>query len=187
MRVLISSIEVLKDRYYTDYEYFYIQGQLSGGLRILIEDYHFDLRKYVGQHIDMLLMVMRSPYLEHKLGTKSSFLPEKYFSIKIVNDLKKELSHKGYELNKSEPDREIILKGDFIHSYTIPEDWDRLITDKADRAMLINPSALKTEDGVFLLRRVHTRTQFAINKIPKPMLIGTGLINLVAWRHELLN
>ncbi|KKN25523.1 hypothetical protein LCGC14_0883900 [marine sediment metagenome] len=99
----------------------------------------------------------------------------------------KELSHKGYDLRKSEPDREIILKGDFIQSYTIPENWDCLITDKADRAMLINLSALKTEDGIFLLRHVHTRTQSAIDKIPKPMLIGTGLISLVAWPHELLN
>ncbi|KKN25522.1 hypothetical protein LCGC14_0883890 [marine sediment metagenome] len=61
MRVLISSIEVLKDGYNTNYEYFYIHGQLPSGLKILIEDYHFNLREYVGQHIDMLLMVMRLP------------------------------------------------------------------------------------------------------------------------------
>ena len=58
MDVLISSIVVKEDINVPDYEYFDIFGRLQSGLEIWITDHAYDLRRYVSQHVDMLLSVM---------------------------------------------------------------------------------------------------------------------------------
>ena len=185
MDVLILYIVVKQDIHFPDYEYFHIFGQLQSGLEIWITDYGFDLRKYVGQHVDMLLSVMRNPYLEHRLGIKSNFLSWAYYSIEIVDEVRDDLTKK-YGLLPKEKRNELILTGEYIDPYTIPKDWDSLIRKK-DRSLLRNPSALRTEDGIFLLSPFHLRKPAPNTKIPKTIVIGTGLISLVAWRRDLMD
>lgn len=185
MDVLISKIVVKHGRHDLDYEYFHIFGRLQSGLEIWITDYGYDLRKYVGNHVDMLLSVMRSPYLEHQLGIKSNFLSWAHYSIKIVDEVKNELAKKHGQLLKDDKN-EIILRGEYIDSYTIPEDWDSLLKGN-DRNLYRDPSAIRTEDGIFLLSPIHLKKPSPNSEIPKIILIGTGLIDLAAWRLELMN
>ncbi|KKK46084.1 hypothetical protein LCGC14_0563700 [marine sediment metagenome] len=186
MKVFISNIVVKQDRHVLDYEYFYIFGQLQSGLEIWITDYSFDLRKYVGQHLDMLLSVMRNPYLEHRLEIKSNFLSWDHYSIEIVDEVKADLTKKYGPLSR-EKGNELILTGEYIDPYIIPKDWGALIKDKASQVMYRSPSALRTKERIFLLSPFHLRKPAPNIKIPKTITIGTGLISLVAWRHKLMN
>lgn len=184
MDVLILNIVTKRDIDFPDYEYFKIFGQLQSSLEIWITDHRFDLREYVGQHVDMLLSVVRNPYLEHQLGIKSNFLSWEHYSIEIVDKVEDNLTKKYGPLSK-ENINEIILKGGYIDPYMISEDWDSLIKDKINRELYRNPSALETEDGIFLLSPYHLRKP--VTKIPQNIIIGTGVISLVAWRSNLMD
>ena len=186
MDVLILNVALKQDIEFQGSRYFHILGQLQSGLEIWITDYCYDLRKHSGRHVDMLLSVMRNPYFEHSLGIKSPFMSEAYYSIEKVNELKADLTKKYGPLLKGDTN-EIILTGEYIDPYTIPRDWNALITDKGGRFLYRNPSALKTKEGLFLLSPFHLRKLAPNIRIPKTIIIGTGLISLVAWRHELIH
>ena len=66
MKVFISDIIVKKDRYGLDY--YWIVGQLRSGKKVIIEDVYYNLQKYIGRHVGMLISFKRSPYLELKKG-----------------------------------------------------------------------------------------------------------------------
>jgi hypothetical protein len=174
LRVFISDITVIRSRH-DDSVYYELVGQLQSGLEIYVNSYHYDLEGYIGRNVEMLLCVLRSPYLER--GKKAQlFLPEKYYSIELIDELLKE---KGQSPGTNE--KEIILTGEFIDTYIIPEEWVPLITPRSFQLLLTNPSAIKTEDGVFLLNPLHLRKRIPIERFPQVVSIATGSIDLAAW------
>ena len=113
-------------------------------------------------------------------------MTEAYYSIEKVDEFKADLAKKYGPLSKGDTN-EIILTGAYIYPYTIPKDWDVIMTDDGGRFLYKNPSALRTKEGIFLLSPFHLRKPASNFKIPKTIIIGTGLISLVAWRHKLMN
>lgn len=65
----------------------WIIGQLSG-LEVQIYNIYYDLQEFIGQHVELLLCVLRSPYLELEKGIiNQPFSTEKYYSIEIIEEL----------------------------------------------------------------------------------------------------
>lgn len=150
-------------------------GQLPSGLEIYIIDYDYDLQKYIGQHVEMLLLVQRSPYLER--GKKRQlFMPDEHYSIELIDEFFKE---KGIRQGTNE--KEITLVGKFIDSYIIPEEWFPLIKSVFFKDLLKDPSALKTDEGIFVLSPVHLDKRVPIENFPQTVSITTGCIELAAW------
>lgn len=150
-------------------------GQLQSGLEIYIIDYDYDLQKYIGQRVEMLLLVQRSPYLER--GKKEQlFVPDEHYSIELIDEF---FSEKGISPDTNE--KEITLVGEFVDSYIIPKEWGSLIKSNFFKGLLKNPSALIIEDGIFLLSPIHLDKRVPIENFPQRVTISTGCIELVAW------
>jgi len=173
LRVLIlDNVRKSKFGYFAGYE---IAGRLESGLEIYITSSRANLEEYVDHYMKMLLCVTRSPYLER--GKKSQlFLPSKHYSIKLIDQLCKELG-----VSSGTNEKELVLTGEFIDSYTIPEEWASLTTSKFFNDLLNHTSALKTEHGIFLLNPQHLKKRVPIEEFPPQVSIATGLIELVAW------
>lgn len=176
MKVFISDISVIEDKKYGGVTYS-ITGQLQSGLELKINDLFYDLLRYMGYHVEMLLCVLRSPYAEYKKGMNNPrFLPEEYYSVGLIDELKEE---KGF--NSKDNGKQIILTGEYIDSYIIPKKWIPLIKSKWFKYTLKKPSAISTNHGTFLLYPFHLRRKIAIEKFPKNVTIATGCIDLAAW------
>lgn len=176
LRVLISDISVIEVKKY-DGVTFKITGQLQSGLKIKINDLFYDLRKYIGQQIEMLLCVLRSPYAEHEMGINDQpFLPEEYYSIELIDELKEK---KGF--NSKGNKKHVILTGEYIDTYVIPEKWTPLMEPRWFKRILKEPSAIKTDDGIFLFYPFHMRKKAPLESFPKNVTIVTGCIDLAAW------
>ena len=174
MRVFVSDIIVKKDKYGPDY--YWVVGRLQSGIDVIIKDIYYDLRECMGHHIDMLISFMRSPYCELERRFQSQiFLPEKFYSVGLIDEL---LRKKGVVSTSNK--RVIKLTGEYIDSYTIPEKWAPLTQRKSFKVLFKEPSALKTEDGTYLLSPFHLRRRVPIEKIPQEVTIAGGL-NLEAW------
>ena len=66
-------------------------------------NYHYNLEDYIGQHIEMLLFVVRSPYLER--GWKERlFSSDQYYSIELIDEL---IEKQGFKRGDSR--REVTL------------------------------------------------------------------------------
>lgn len=174
MRVFISGITVKKSRYDSSH-YYELVGQLQSGLEIYINNYHYDLERYIGYQVEMLLCVMRSPYLERGMKDRL-FLSGEFYSVELIDELIKE---KGFRLGDNR--KELIICGEFIDTYNIPEKWNPLITSSFFRSLLKKPSAIKTEDGIFLLNPIHLKKRIPIENFPRKVTIATGCIDLAAW------
>lgn len=174
MKVFVSDIIVKKDKYYPDY--YWIVGRLKSGMEVIIEDSHYDLRESIGRHVDMLISFIRSPYSELKRGIRNQFfLQEKYYSEELIDELlrKKEVVSTG---NK----RVTKLTGEYIDSYIIPEKWAPLPQRRSFKTLFKEPSALKTEEGTFLLSPIHSRRRVPVEQIPREVTVVGGL-SLQAW------
>ena len=175
MRVFISDTIVKKDKYGPDY--YWVVGRLQSGMEVVIEDIYYDLRGCIGRHVEMLLSFMRSPYYEQQMGfSDHTFLPEKFFSEELVDEL---LSKDGGK--STDNGRIITLKGEYIDSYTIPEKWVPLVQRESFKALFKNPSALGTEDGVFLLYPFHSRKKSPVHQ----EVITAGVLRLEAFISNL--
>jgi len=174
LRVFISDIIVKKDKYGPDY--YWIVGRLQSGVKVIIKDIFYDLQGSIGHYVDMLLSFIRSPYIEHQMGIHNqSFLPEKYYSVKLIDEL---LSKKGVISIGNE--RIVILTGEYIDSYSIPEEWTPLTQRRSFKVLFKEPSALKTEDGIYLLYPFHSKRQVPIEEIPQEVIMA-GALRLEAW------
>jgi hypothetical protein len=173
MKVFISDIIRKYDQYGSDYTV--IDGCLQSGLEITIKNLDYDLRGYKGQHVEMLLSVMRSPYLELQRGIHNSlFAPEEFYSIELIEELR--------EKKKSLNNREvIILSGEYLDSYNVPEKWLHFKTSNSIKFLMEKVSALKTRDGIFLLNPFHSMKSIPVEEFPHPVIIASGSFNLVAW------
>lgn len=157
--------------------YYELVGRLESGLEIYIHSYDDDFEECIDRYIEMLLCVTRAPYLER--GKKNQlFLPYKYYSIELIDELFKEQG-----ISPGTNEKELILTGEYIDSYTIPEEWVPLITSSFFKSLLKEPSALKTEHGTFLLSPHHLEKRVPIEEFPRQVSIVTGCIDLVAWTH----
>ncbi len=176
MRVFIIDIQVIEDRKYGGVT-FKITGQLQSGLRFVINDLFYDLRKYVNHHVEMLLCVLRSPYAEYEKGMDNSpFIPEEHYSMELIDELG------GQNGLNSESKNDIILNGEFIDSYVVPEKWIPLMEPRWFGRILKEPSAIKTEEGIFLFYPFHMKRKTeSIENFPKNVTIVTGCIDLAAW------
>jgi hypothetical protein len=176
LRVYISDISAIEDKKYGGVT-FCITGRLQSGLEIKINDLFYDLQRYIGHHVEMLLCVLRSPYAEYKIGMNNKyFLSEEYYSVELIDDLKKE---KGFE--SSDNKKCVALTGEYIDSYIIPEKWIPLIESRWFKFILNKPSAIKIDDGLFLLYPFHLRKRVPIENFPKIITLITGCIDLAAW------
>lgn len=174
MRVFVSDIIIKKDKYGPDY--YWIAGRLQSGIEVILEDIYYDLRDYVGHYVEMLLSFMRSPYLELQRGIRNQlFLSEEFYSVELIDEF---LSKKGVTSNRNE--RTIVLIGEYIDSYTIPEKWIPLIQRKSFQVLFRDLSALKTEDGTYLLNPIHLQKRVPIDHFPKEVTMAGGL-RLEAW------
>ena len=177
MKVFISDIIVKKDKYGPDY--YWLVGRLQSGLEIIIKDIYYDLHRYVGHHVEMLLSVLRSPYLELERGIHNKlFAAEEYYSVELIDEL---LKKKGFNPYSRDKRKRVILTGEYIDSYTIPEKWVPLIKPKSFKLLLKKASALKTGDGIFLLNPFHLRKKIPIEEFPRDVTIASGSISLAAW------
>jgi len=179
LKVFVSDIIRKHDKYGPDYAL--IDGRLHSGLGIIIKDLFCDLRGQKGQHVEMLLSVMRSPYLELQRGIHNQlFAPFEFYSVELIDEL---LEEKGFS---STDDREcIILTGEYIDSYIVPKKWAPLIRPDLLKILPKELSALKTSDGIFLLNPIHLRRKVPIEEFPQHITIASGVIKLMAW-HRLL-
>ena len=176
MRVYILDIDVIEDKRFGGVT-FKIIGQLQNGLEIKINDLFYDLQKYIGQYVEMLLCVLRNPYAEYKMGMIDKyFLPEEYYSIELIDEL---MEKKGF-YSKCNTKR-CILTGEYLDSYEIPEKWIPHMEPKWFKHILKNPSAIKTKEGVFLLYPFHIRKKMSIESFTKNVTIVTGRIDLATW------
>lgn len=177
MKVFVSDIIVKKREYWGDY--YWVVGRLQSGIEVIIEDNYYDLREYIGRHIDMLLSFIRAPYSELKRGIHNQFfLQGKQYSVELIDELlrKKEAVSTG---NK----RATELTGEYIGSYIIPEKWAPLTQRGAFEGLFKEPSALKTEDGTFLLYPIHSQRAVPVEQIPKQVTVVGGL-SLEAWAQS---
>lgn len=174
MRIFISDISVKRDRYGP---YCEILGELPSGLEVYIEDRYYDLEGGIGRYVEMLLCVYRSPYLELERGIDNNqlFAPFEYYSIEIIEELKKKMGSSSVSKKK------LILTGEYIDPYIIPEEWVPYITSSFFKGLLKKPTALRTEDGIFLLKPMHLEKKIPIEQFPQEISIGTGSISLAAW------
>ena len=174
LRVFVSDIIVKKDKYHGDY--CWIVGRLQGGMEVIIEDIYNDLRECIGRHVDMLMSFIRSPYSELKRGIHNQiFLPEEYYSVELIDEL---LGKRGVVSTYNK--RATTLTGEYIDSYAIPEKWAPLTQRGSFEALFKEPSALKTEDGTFLLYPIHSRRRVPVEQIPQEVTMVGGL-SLEAW------
>jgi hypothetical protein len=175
LRVFVSDIIVKKDKYGPP-DYYWIVGRLPSGIEVIIEDIYHDLRECIGHHVEMLLSFIRSPYCELERGIHNqSFLPEKYYSVELIDEL---LSKEGVISTGNE--RTVILSGEYIDSYTIPERWVPLTQRKPFIFLFKEPSALKTEGGTYLLYPWHSTRRVSIEEMPKEVIMA-GALRLEAW------
>ena len=77
----------------------------------------------------------------------------------------------------------VVLNGEYIDSYTIPEKWIPLTQGGAFEVLFKEPSALKTEDGTFLLYPIHSRRAVPIEKVPQEVTTA-GSLSLEAWTSD---
>ena len=175
MRVFVSDIIRKQNKYGSSYTL--IEGRLQSGLNIIITDRFYDLQGLKDQYVEMLLSVMRSPYLELQRGIHNQlFASEEYYSVELIDEL---LEEKGFS---STDDREcIILTGEYIDSYIVPEEWKPLKTSNWLKSLITDPPALRTRDGIFLLNHFHLVKKVPIEEFPQFVTIATGSIGLVAW------
>ena len=174
MRVYVSDVGVVPDKYHGDS--YWILGRLPSGVEVVIDDYYYDLREYVGSYVDMLLSFMRSPYYEQKMRIPNEiFASEKYYSMDVVN----ELVNDGL-VDSADYEGVVVLTGEYIDSYIIPEKWAPLPQRGSFQTLFREPSAIKTDDGTFLLYPVHSRRQVPIEQIPQNVTVAGGL-TLQAW------
>ena len=173
LRILIlDNVSKSKFGYFAGYE---IIGRLESGLEIYITSYRINLEEYVNRYVEMLLCVTRSPYLER--GKKNQlFLPSEHYSIELIDELCTELG-----VSPRTNEKELVLTGEFIDSYTIPEEWASRKTSRFFNDLLNHTSALKTKHGIFLLNPQHLEKRVPIDEFPLQVSIATGLIELVAW------
>ncbi|HDZ16756.1 hypothetical protein LCGC14_1453550 [marine sediment metagenome] len=123
----------------------------------------------------MLLCVVRSPYLER--GWKEQlFSPDEYYSIELIDEL---IEEQGFKRGDSR--REVTLTGEYIDSYALPKYWLPLIASDFFMNGLKESSALKTEDGIYLLDSTHLNKLVPIEEFPQEVSIATGCIDLAAW------
>ncbi|MFW9894668.1 MAG: hypothetical protein ACFFD7_02575 [Candidatus Thorarchaeota archaeon] len=175
LKIFISHIDVLRSKH-DQSVYYELIGELQSGLEVYINSYHYDLQAYIGRYVEMLLCVTRSPYLER--GIKNHlFFPYEYYSIELVD----ELLEKGV-ISSEITKKDVLLTGEYIDSYNIPEEWVPHITSRFYRDLLKKSSALKTKDGIFLLSPIHLKKRVPIEKFPKQVTIATARIDLAAWR-----
>jgi len=176
LRVFISDIDVIEDKKYGGLT-FKITGKLQSGLELKINDLFYDLRSYIGYHVEMLLCVLRSPYAEYKEGMNNQpFMSEEYYSIELIDELKEK---KGF--NSKGDKKHVILTGKYIDSYVIPEKWTPLMEPRWFKRILKEPPAIKTDDGIFLFYPFHMRKKAPLESFPKNVTIVTGCIDLAAW------
>jgi hypothetical protein len=174
MKVFVSDVLVKTDKYHGDS--YVIVGSLQSGMEVIIDDYYTDLREHIGSRVNMLLSFMRSPYCELQRGIRSQiFLPFKYYSVELVDEL---LSQEG--VVSSGDEKVVVLTGEYIDSYAIPEKWAPLPQRGSFQALFKESSALKTEDGTFLLNPIHLRKRVPIEQFPREVTIA-GSLNLEAW------
>jgi len=174
LRVFVSDVIVKKDK--DGYDYYWVVGNLQSGMEVIIDDYYFDLREWIGQSVEMLLSFLRSPYSELQRGICNKlFLPFKYYSVELIDEL---LEEKGVVSTGNE--RVVILTGEFIDSYAIPKKWASFTQRDLFRVLYKEPSALKTEDGAFLLYPFHLRKAVPIERFPQEVTVA-GSLNLEAW------
>jgi hypothetical protein len=139
-------------------------------VEVIINDYYYDLREYIGYYIDMLLSFMRSPYCELKRGIRNEiFLPSKYYSVEVIDEL---LSKGGAVSTGNEG--VVVLTGEYIDSYIIPEKWAPLPQRGSFEMLFKEPSAIKTEDGTFLLYPIHSQRVLLLT-----LLLGLGSRSLL--------
>ena len=171
----MSNIIVVPDKYRSDS--YLITGRLQSGMEVIIDDYYHDLREYIGRRVDMLLSFMRSPYSEQKRGIQNRiFTPEKYYSVELVDELLKKEG--GVSIGGQSV---VVLTGEYIGSYVIPEKWAPLPQRGSFKMLFKEPSALKTENGTFLLYPIHSQRRVPIEQIPQKVTMAGGL-SLEAWR-----
>ncbi len=176
MKVFISDITIIKGKPHCT-DYYELVGELQSGLRIYVNNYHYDLEGYIGRYVEMLLCVLRSPYLEVEREIYNQlFLPWEYYSIEAIDELKKKL---GVDIANNK--KKLILNGEYIDYYIIPEEWVPLIIPRSFQILLKGSSALRTKDGVFLLNPVHLEKSVPSDQFPREVSIGTGCIDLAAW------
>ena len=175
LRVLVSDIIVKKSKY-DGSDFYWIVGSLQSGMELIIVDHYSDLWEYIGRYVDMLLSFMRSPYCELERGIRSQiFSPENFYSVKLLDEL---LSKKGVVSTGNE--KVVVLTGEYIDSYTVPEKWTPLTQGSAFEVLFKEPSALRTEDGTFLLYPIHSRRAIPIEKVPREVTMA-GSLSLRAW------
>lgn len=97
------------------------------------------------------------------------FLPEKFYSVELVDEL---LKKKGGVSTGGES--VVVLTGEYIESFAIPEKWAPLNRRRSFKMLFKEPSALKTEDGTFLLYLFHSRRQVPIEQIPNEVIMAGG-------------
>jgi hypothetical protein len=175
LKVLISDIIRKYGKYGSNYTQ--IEGKLQSGLIITIHNEDFDLLRYKNCHVEMLLCVLRSPYLELERGIHNQlFSPEEYYSVELIDEL---IKQKGF---RPRPNiRRIIITGEYIDSYLIPEKWIPLIKSRYYKSLIEEPSAIKTKDGIFLLNPFHLIKKVPIEQFPRDVTIAFGRADLVAW------
>jgi len=118
LKVFISDITIIKGKPHCS-DYYELVGELQSGLRIYVNNYRYDLKDYIGRYVEMLLCVLRSPYLELERGIDNQlFLPWEYYSIEAIDELKKKL---GVDIANNK--KKLILNGEYIDYYIIPEEW----------------------------------------------------------------
>lgn len=168
-------VEVVEDKYREDS--YLISGRLLSGREVLIADYYYDLRKHIGRPVEMLLSFIRSPFYERKMGIKCQiFSPEEFYSVKVVNELMSE--EKVASTDNAEV---VVLTGEYIVSYTIPDKWSGFNYRRPFKSLFKMPSALKTQDGMFLLYPFHSQRQEPLEQIPQKITMA-GSLKLEAWR-----
>lgn len=174
----MSDVIVKRDKYHSDS--YWVFGVLQSGVEVIIDDYYYDLRECIGRRVDMLLSFMRSPYSEQKRGIQNEiFLPEKYYSVEVHDEL---INRDGGASIGGES--VLILTGEYVGSYTIPEKWAPLTQRKPFDMLFKEPSALKTEDGTFLLYPIHSQRRVPVEQIPREVTMAGGL-KLEAWTLSL--
>lgn len=171
----MSEIITKKDKYGPP-DYYWIVGQLPSGTEVIIKDIFYDLHACIGNHVEMLLSFLRSPYCELQRGIHNQiFLPEKYYSVELIDEL---LKKEGVISIGNE--RVITITGEYIDSYIIPDKWVPLTQRESFKASFKEPSALRTKDGTYILYPWHSTRQVSIEKIPQEVLMA-GVLRLEAW------
>ena len=175
MKVYIT--DIIKKRDKDGSNYTMINGRLQSGLEIIIKNVYYDFQDQEGQQVEMLLSVMRSPYLELQRGLHNKlFGREDFYSVELIDEL---LGKKG--LSSKDDNECIMLNGEYINSYIVPEKWTPFMWSGFFKILPKKLSALKTSDGIFLLNPIHLRRASSTEVFPRIVTIATGYIRLIAW------